>query len=139
MARTCFVGFILLAALCISASGQTLPMLHGRGEEWLSWTPMQRTTYVQGLADGYMIGFSKACELTDQLFEVGKPIVWETNTTRVVSVRCVPALRIDSEVIVTFRLGCGFDGVRQSVGDVPREEFLDAVDGVIGDASQHLV
>jgi hypothetical protein len=48
-------------------------------------------------------------------------------------------LRIDSEVIVPFRLGCWFDGVRQSGGDVPREEFLDAVDGMIGDASQHLV
>jgi hypothetical protein len=57
----------------------------------------------------------------------------------IVSVRCVPALRIDSEVIVTFRLGCWSDGVRQSGGDVPREEFLDAVDGMIGDASQHLV
>ena len=56
-----------------------------------------------------------------------------------VRVRCVPALRIDSEVIVPFRLGCWFDGVRQSGGDVPREEFLDAVDGMIGDASQHLV
>ena len=39
---------------------------------------------------------------------------------------------------VTFRLGCGFDGVRQSGGDVPREELLDAVDGMIGDASHHL-
>ena len=56
-----------------------------------------------------------------------------------VSVRCVPALRIDSEVIVAFRLGCWFDGVRQSGGDVPREELVDAVDGMIGDASQHLV
>jgi len=56
-----------------------------------------------------------------------------------VSVRCVPALRIDSEVIVAFRLGCWFDGVRQSGGDVPREELVDAVDGMIGDASQQLV
>jgi hypothetical protein len=63
----------------------------------------------------------------------------DVRSLTLVSVRCVPALRIDSEVIVTFRLGCWFDGVRQSGGDVPREEFLDAVDGVIGDASQHLV
>jgi len=55
-----------------------------------------------------------------------------------VSVRCVPALRIDSEVIVTFRLGCWFDGVRQSGGDIPREELPDAVDGMISDTSQDL-
>jgi hypothetical protein len=60
------------AALCISTSGQTLSLLHGRGAEWLSWTPMQRTAYVQGLADGYMGGFLKACELADEVFEVGK-------------------------------------------------------------------
>lgn len=72
MARACFVGFILLAASCISASGQTLPMLHGRGGEWLSWTPVQRTAYVQGFADGYMLGFYRACDLADQLFEVGQ-------------------------------------------------------------------
>ena len=53
-----------------------------------------------------------------------------------VSVRCVPVL-IDSEVIVSFRLGGGFDGVRQSGGDIPREKLVDAVDGMIGDASQH--
>jgi len=48
MARTYFAGFTFFAALCITASGQTLPMLHGRGGEWLSWTPVQRTAYVQG-------------------------------------------------------------------------------------------
>src|SRR5215469_4712302 len=67
MTRTYFV-FILFAALGIPASGQTLPMLHGRGGEWMSWTPMQRTAYVQGLADGYMLGFHEACELADRLF-----------------------------------------------------------------------
>lgn len=57
-------------------------------------------------------------------------------TQKDVSVRCVPVL-IDSEVIVSFRLGGGFDGVRQSGGDIPREKLVDAVDGMIGDASQH--
>jgi hypothetical protein len=47
-------------------------------------------------------------------------------------------LRIDSEVIVPFRLGCCSTACAKSGGDVPREEFLDAVDGMIGDASQHL-
>ena len=91
MTRSCFVVFILFAALYIASSGQTLPMIHGRGGEWLSWTPMQRTAYVQGLADGYMIGFSKACELTDQLFEVGKPhrLGNEHHPSEIPSSRCL--------------------------------------------------
>ena len=73
MARTYAVEIILGASLCFTASGQTNPMLHGRGGEWLSWTPLQRTAYVQGFADGYMLGFYRACDLADQLFEVGQP------------------------------------------------------------------
>jgi hypothetical protein len=73
MARTCFVGLLISAALCFTASAQTNPLLHGRGREWLSWTPVQRTAYVEGFADGYMLGFKKACDLADQLFETDKP------------------------------------------------------------------
>jgi len=90
MTRTYFV-FILFAALGIPASGQTLPMLHGRGGEWMSWTPMQRTAYVQGLADGYMLGFHEACELADRLFEVGQPhrLGDKDHPTEVPSGRCL--------------------------------------------------
>ena len=91
MARASFVGFILLAALSVTAPAQNLPMLHGRGGEWLSWTPMQRTAYVQGFADGYMIGFWEACELADQLFEVGQPhrLGDKDHPTEVPSGRCL--------------------------------------------------
>jgi hypothetical protein len=73
MVRTCFVGLIVSAALSFTASAQTNPLLHGRGGEWLSWTPVYRTAYVQGFANGYMLGFMKACDLADQLFETDKP------------------------------------------------------------------
>lgn len=91
MARTYFAGFTLFAALCITASGQTLPMLHGRGGEWLTWTPVQRTAYVQGFTDGYMIGFYRACDLADQLFEVGQPhrLGDKDHPTEVPSGRCL--------------------------------------------------
>ena len=91
MARTYFAGFTLFAALCITASGQTLPMLHGRGGEWLAWTPVQRTAYVQGFTDGYMIGFYRACDLADQLFEVGQPhrLGDKDHPTEVPSGRCL--------------------------------------------------
>ena len=91
MTRTYFVGLVLSFALCPSASGQTIPMLHGRGGEWLSWTPVKRTAYVEGFADGYMIGFHDACELADQLFETGQPhrLGDEHHPTEVPSGRCL--------------------------------------------------
>jgi hypothetical protein len=35
---------------------------------------------------------------------------------------------------LAFRLGCGFEGGRQSGGDIPREEFFYPVDGMLRDA-----
>ena len=68
----CVVGIILLVSLCACAAAQATQELGRRGE-WLSWTPVQRNTYVYGLVDGYLMGFLRACDLADQLFEVGKP------------------------------------------------------------------
>lgn len=34
---------------------------------------MQRTAYVGGFIDGYLGGFLRACQRSDQLFEIGKP------------------------------------------------------------------
>ena len=91
MAPTYFVGYIVSFALCLGVSAQTKPMLHGRGGEWLSWTPGQRTAYVQGFAGGYMIGFHNACDLADQLFETGQPhrLGDEHHPTEVPSGRCL--------------------------------------------------
>lgn len=91
MAPPYFVRLIVSFALCLSASAQTITLLHGRGVEWLSWTPVQRTAYVQGFADGYMIGFHNACDLADQLFETGQPhrLGDEHHPTEVPSGRCL--------------------------------------------------
>src|SRR5271154_6414342 len=68
------VGIILLAVWCTSAAAQTTQEQQlGRAGEWLSWTPVQRTAYVYGLVDGYLMGFLRACNLTDRLFDKGKP------------------------------------------------------------------
>ena len=45
----CVVGFTLLAGVCGYAEAQAAPEQLGRGGEWLSWTPVQRTAYVYGL------------------------------------------------------------------------------------------
>jgi hypothetical protein len=52
---------------------------------------MQRTVYAEGFADGYMVGFLNACELADQLFEVGKPhrLGDEQHPSEIPSARCL--------------------------------------------------
>lgn len=67
------VGTLLFLSMCGLAAAQVQPEQIGRGREWLSWTPVQRNAYVYGLIDGYMMGFYRACDLADQLFEKGKP------------------------------------------------------------------
>jgi hypothetical protein len=67
------VGIIVSIGLSALATAQLRPDQLGRGGEWLSWTPEQRNAYVAGLISGYMMGFYRACALTDQLFEQGKP------------------------------------------------------------------
>jgi hypothetical protein len=66
------IGTIFFS-LCVFAAAQVKPEDTGRSAEWLSWTPVQRNAYVSGLVSGYMMGFYRACDLADQLFEVGKP------------------------------------------------------------------
>src|ERR1700722_4440132 len=63
----------LFFSLCVFAAAQVKPEDAGRSAEWLSWTPVQRNAYVSGLVSGYMMGFYRAGDLADQLFEVGKP------------------------------------------------------------------
>ncbi len=89
----CGVGIILLVGLC--AVAQAAPEQQGTREgtraEWLSWTPAQRNAYVYGLVDGYLMGFYRACDLADQLFETDKPhrIGDEQHPTDLPSGRCL--------------------------------------------------
>jgi hypothetical protein len=44
----------------------------GRGDEWLSFRPEQRQTYVYGFIDGYLEGTLSSCDLANELFEKGR-------------------------------------------------------------------
>jgi len=90
MAR-CLVRIALSFGLCFCAAAQAQTERLGRGGEWLSWTPVQRSAYVYSFTDGYMLGFSDACHLADQLFEIGKPhrLGDERHPTEVPSGRCL--------------------------------------------------
>lgn len=62
---------VILVIICVADQVRTDQV--DRGGEWLSWSPGQRTTYVNGFITGYLQGSHRACDVADELFEVGKP------------------------------------------------------------------
>jgi hypothetical protein len=58
---------ILIAAGALGASPQS-----GTGEEWLLWTPEQRSTFIEGYVTGYLRGTRKACEAARDLYVADK-------------------------------------------------------------------
>ena len=74
MLKKCLAGIgalVILVIICVAAQVRTDQV--DRGGEWLSWSPGQRTTYVNGFITGYLQGSHLACDVADELFEVGKP------------------------------------------------------------------
>lgn len=62
---------ILVVVICVAA--QVRPEQLDRGGEWLSWSPGERATFVNGFIAGYRQGSHGACEVAQELFgEPGK-------------------------------------------------------------------
>ena len=80
---------IVVIVMCVAA--QVRPNHLDRGGEWLSWSPQQRSTYVDGFIGGYLHGSHRACEVADELFEVGKPhrLGDEHHPSEIPSARCL--------------------------------------------------
>lgn len=58
-----------LAILLIVGSAAQVPWEQvDRGGEWLSWSPGQRATYVDGFITGYLQGTDDACDVAEKLF-----------------------------------------------------------------------
>jgi hypothetical protein len=83
-----FIPFIL-TIICLGA--QVQPKQLDRRGEWLSWSPAERATYVDGFITGYFQGSHSACEVADELFEVDKPhsLGDEHHPSEVPSARCL--------------------------------------------------
>ena len=64
---------ILAASILITFVCSCAEPLHGTGREWLSWNAEQRISFVDGFTTGYIMGTHKACAVTGDLMEVGKP------------------------------------------------------------------
>jgi hypothetical protein len=70
-----------------------------RGKQWLSWSTAERTAYVNGYISGYLTGRLRACNATDDLFEVGQPhrIGDGAHPSEIPSARCLSAVDIYSK------------------------------------------
>jgi hypothetical protein len=100
---------LLTIMLIIRVSAQVLPDQLDRGGEWLSWTPRERATYVDGFITGYLQGSHRACDIADDLFEVGKPhrLGDQHHTGDMPSARCLA--RIDNYSKATYTEASGPD------------------------------
>ena len=62
---------ILIVVICIAAQVPSNQL--DRGGEWLSWSPGERSTFVDGFIAGYRQGSHGACDVAQELFgEPGK-------------------------------------------------------------------
>jgi hypothetical protein len=58
--------------MLITVAASVISPQRGTGQEWVSWSPEQRGTFIDGFVTGYVMGARRACDVTNDLFEVGK-------------------------------------------------------------------
>jgi hypothetical protein len=68
-----FLSCVIALPLAAPFAARIGPTQVDRGEEWLSWSPTERSAFVRGYLTGYSTGTHAACNLTDDLFGAGKP------------------------------------------------------------------
>jgi hypothetical protein len=94
------VAFAVLLVSCAVAQVNLQQNEIERGGQWLLWSSGQRITYVRGFITGYQRGFHRACELADELFEVGKKhrLGDEEHPSQLPSARCLARMETYSKV-----------------------------------------
>lgn len=70
--RTFLVVWAFSAFMLVGNAAPGPPSEEGTGQQWLSWSTERRSTFIDGYLAGYVRGTRKACEKTNELFEVGK-------------------------------------------------------------------
>lgn len=79
--------FVMVVAsallMVVRFAGAASQPASGSGQQWMSWSPAQRNTYVHGFIAGYWNGSEATCKKLDQIFEVGQPHrVGDSSTAR---------------------------------------------------------
>ena len=92
--------------ICLAA--EVRPNQLDRGGEWLSWSPGERTTFVNGFIAGYRQGSHGACEAAQELFgEPGKMyrLGDEHHASEMPSARCLARMEEYSKAKYTEASG----------------------------------
>ena len=91
--RKYLAGIGSIAFLMISCRAERVhtEQIERGGGEWLSWTTSERNRYVYGYLDGYLLARNRACDVADDLFEVGMPhrLGDDQHPTEIPSGRCL--------------------------------------------------
>ena len=66
------LGGIFAVWMVITIAASSSSPQRGTGQEWVSWSPEQRDTFLDGFVTGYVMGTNRACDATNDLWEVGK-------------------------------------------------------------------
>jgi hypothetical protein len=92
-------ALVLLITMAAAAPSKQVE----RGQEWMSWSPAERSVFMGGFIDGYLRGSHEACKVADDLFEVGKPhrLGDEHHPSEIPSVRCEARLETYSKYKLT--------------------------------------
>ncbi|PYX43458.1 MAG: hypothetical protein DMG83_17230 [Acidobacteria bacterium] len=110
MLRKYLVGIgalvVLVVVICLAAPVR--PDQLDRGGEWLSWSPGERATFVNGFIAGYRQGSHSACEVAQELFgEPGKMyrLGDEKHASEMPSARCLARMEEYSKAKYTEASG----------------------------------
>jgi len=97
---------ILVVAICLAV--EVRPNQLDRGGEWLSWSPGERATFVNGFIAGYRQGSQGACDVAQELFgEPGKMyrLGDENHPSEMPSARCLARMEEYSKAKYTEASG----------------------------------
>lgn len=101
-------ALVVLVIICVSA--QVRPDQFGRGGEWLSWSPAERKTYIDGFVSGYFQGSHQACDVAQELFGTDKAyrLGDEHHPSEMPSARCLARMEEYSKARYTEASGPDF-------------------------------
>jgi hypothetical protein len=105
------IGAFVIFVVVICVAAQVRPEQLDRGGEWLSWSPGERATFVNGFIAGYRQGSHGACDVAQELFgEPGKMyrLGDENHPSEMPSARCLARMEEYSKAKYTETSGPDF-------------------------------
>jgi hypothetical protein len=105
------IGVVLILVVVFCVAAQVRPDQLDRGGEWLSWSPGERATFVDGFISGYRQGSQGACDVAQELFgEPGKKyrLGDEHHPSEIPSARCLARMEEYSKAKYTETSGPDF-------------------------------